>query len=116
MEEGEGLGTRLPYSGKSSRGAKFRVFRRIVPTKYFVMRMRKGKGGSTLRTVRTGSRMALYRYFSSAMDNLPDPKGPLSKEMHTYVAPVARCARPGYENGRGSIKNKRENENHENFF
>ena len=60
--------------------------------------------------------MALYRYFSSATDNLPDPKGPLSKKMHTYVAPVREVRGPGYENGRGSIKHKRENKNHENFF
>ena len=53
------------------------------------------QGGSTLLTAGTGSKMAPYRYFSSAMDNLPDPKGPLSKEMHTYVAPVreVRAAR-----------------------
>ena len=54
----------------------------VKPTKNFVVRMRKGKGGST-RAVGTGSKMALYRYFSSATDNLPDPKGPLSKNMHT---------------------------------
>ena len=45
-----------------------------------------------------------------------DPKGPVSKKMHTYVARCARYARLGYENGRGSIKHKRENKNHENFF
>ena len=52
------------------------------------MRMRKGKGGSILRTAVTGSNMALYRYFSSAMDNPPDSKEALSKKMHVYVAPM----------------------------
>ena len=74
------------------------------------------QGWISLPTVGTGPRMALYRYFSSATGNLPDPKGPLSKKMHTYVAPVRDVRGQGYEYGRGSIKHKRENKNHENFF
>ena len=86
----------------------------IKPRKIFAMRMRKGKGGSTLRTAGTGSKMALY-YLSLATNNLLDPKGPLSKKMHTYVGPMRKVARPGYGNGCGSMKHKRENKNHENL-
>ena len=38
---------------------------KIKTTKIFVMRMRKGEGGSTLRTAGTGLKWALYRYATS---------------------------------------------------
>ena len=60
---------------------------KIKTTKNFCNAHAQRQGGSTLITAGTGSKMALYRT-SHAMDNLPDPKGPLSKKMHTYVAPV----------------------------
>ena len=64
-------------------------------TKNFCSAHAQRQGGSTLLTMGTGSKMALYHYFSSATDNPPDPKGPLSKKMLTYVAPVreVRAAR-----------------------
>ena len=57
------------------------------------MRIRKGKGGSTLRAAGTGSKMALYRYFSSATDN---PKRTVIKE-NAHV----RCTRARGARGRG---------------
>ena len=57
------------------------------------MRIRKGKGGSTLRAAGTGSEMALYRYFSSAKDNLLDPKRTVIKENAHVRCTRARGAR-----------------------
>ena len=53
---------------------------KIKTTKNFVMRMRKGEGGSTLRTAGTGLKglfTATLLLISKPTDNLLDPKGPL---------------------------------------
>ena len=86
---------------------------KIKTTKKFCNAHAQRQGLLYLCTVGTGSKMTLYRYFSSATET---PRDRYQRKCTRTLHTCARYVRLGYENGRGSIKHKRENKNHENFF
>ena len=69
---------------------------KIKTQKIFFMRMRKGEGGSTLRTAGTGLKRALYRYATShqqANRQSSRPQGTAMKENARVRCTHARGAR-----------------------